>query len=132
MSFITFNVNRNHIFFPLLFLTYFLRDLIGEFIKKLNKDKKIIFDNSQISKRVLLEIYILTPSNLFVIFLYLIEKIRAKKINKKFKVIEIIKNNELIYEERTLVGFGKLLKLIVLTATFYSKNFIIFFIFFCE
>ena len=65
MSFITFNVNRNHIFFPLLFLTYFLRDLIGEFIKKLNKDKKIIFDNSQISKRVLLEIYILTHFPIF-------------------------------------------------------------------
>ena len=131
MSFITFNVNRNHIFFPLLFLTYFLRDLIGEFIKKLNKDKKIIFDNSQISKRVLLEIYILTPSNLFVIFLYLIEKIRAKKINKNFKVIERIKNNELIYEERTLVGFGKLLKLIVLTATFnFIPRILIFFLYF--
>ena len=65
------------------------------------------------------------------IFLYLIEKIRAKKINKKFEVIERIKNNELIYEERTLVGFGKLLKLIVLTATFnFIPRILLFFLYF--
>lgn len=118
MSFITFKVNKNHIFFLLLFLTYFLRDLFKEFINNLNKDKKIIFGNSQVSKRSLLEIYILTPSNLLVIFLYIIERVRAKKNSGDIEVVEKTKNKNLIYKERTLVGFGKLFKLIVLTATF--------------
>ena len=118
MPFITIKVNKNHIFFPLLFVTYFLRDLFKELINNLNKNKKIIFGNSQVSKRSLSEIYILTPSNLLVIFLYIIERIRAKKNSEEVKVVGKSKEKKLIYKERTLVGFGKLFKLIVLTATF--------------
>ena len=131
MSFITIKVNKNHIFFPLLFLTYFLRDLFKEFINNLNKDKKIIFGNSRVSKMSLSEIYILTPSNLLVIFLYVIERIRAKKNSEDIKVVEKIKNKKLIYNERTLVGFGKLFKLIVLTSTFnFIPRILQFFLFF--
>ena len=79
MSLITININKNHIFFLLLFISYFLRDLLGEFIKYLIKDKKIIFGNSKVSKKTIIDIYILTPSNIFVFFLYYIERRRAKK-----------------------------------------------------
>ena len=118
MSLITFNINKNHIFFLLLFLAYFLRKLLGVFKKNLNKDKKIIFGNSQVLKRRLLDLYILTPSNLFAILLYCIIKRRAKKNSQDIKVIEKVVNKKLVFKERTLVEFGKLFKLTLLTATF--------------
>ena len=79
MSFITININKNHIFFLLLFISYFLRDLLGEFIKYLIKDKKIIFGNSKVSKKTIIDIYILTPSNIFVFFFLLYRKKKSKK-----------------------------------------------------
>ena len=131
MSFITININKNHIFFLLLFISYFLRDLLGEFIKYLIKDKKIIFGNSKVSKKTIIDIYILTPSNIFVFFLYYIERRRAKKNSEDIKVIDKIVNQKIIYKERTLVGRGKLIKLIFLTATLnFIPRFLPFFLFY--
>ena len=131
MSFLTFNVNKNHIFFPLLFLSYFLRQLLNEIIKNVNKDKVLIFGNSAIAKSSIIDIYIFTPSNLFIVFLFCIEKIRAKKNNMKIEKVEKIKKEELIYNKRYFVGFRKLLKLIVLTSTFnFIPRIIIFFLFY--
>ena len=131
MALITFNINKNHIFFLLLFFAYFLRTLLGEFKKSLNKDKKIVFGNSQVSKRNILDIYILTPSNLFAILLYFIVKRRAKKNSEDIKVIEKVVNKELVYKERTLVGFGKLFRLTLLTATFnFIPRLLAFFLFY--
>ena len=131
MSFLTFNVNKNHIFFPLLFLSYFLRQLLNEIIKNVNKDKVLIFGNSAIAKSSIIDIYIFTPSNLFIVFLFCIEKIRAKKNNMKIEKVEKIKKEELIYNKRYFVGLRKLLKLIILTSTFnFIPRIIIFFLFY--
>ena len=118
MSFLTFNINKNHIFFPLLFISYFLRDLMKELAKRLSKDKNIIFDKSRMAKRALIDIYILSPSNLFIIFPFIIEKIRAKKHNVSNEIESKPNNFKLIYEERKFIEVPKVLKLIVLTSTF--------------
>ena len=118
MSFLTFNINKNHIFFPLLFISYFLRDLMKELAKRLSKDKHIIFDKSRMAKRALIDIYILSPSNLFIIFPFIIEKIRAKKHNVSNEIESKPNNFKLIYEERKFIEVPKVLKLIVLTSTF--------------
>ena len=132
MSFLTFNINKNHILFPLLFLSYFLRQLFKEIINNINKDKVVIFGNSQIAKRTIIDIYLFTPSNLLIIFLYITEKIRAKKHNSN--IIENAKNLkdiELIYNKRSFVEFSKVLKLVVLTSTFnFIPRIITFFLFF--
>ena len=132
MSFLTFNINKNHILFPLLFLSYFLRQLCKEIINNINKDKVVIFGNSQIAKRTIIDIYLFIPSNLLIIFLYITEKIRAKKHNSN--IIENgknLKDIELIYNKRSFVEFSKVLKLVVLTSTFnFIPRIITFFLFF--
>lgn len=134
MSFLTFHLNKNHIFFPLLFLCYFLRDLVKEIIKNEHKkNKPLIFGNSAIVKSTLIEIYILTPSNLIAIFLFCIERRRAKKSNISFNNENepIEKNKRLIHNERQFVTDKKLIKLIFLTSTFnFIPRIITFFLFF--
>ena len=130
MSFLTFNLNKNHIFFPLLFVSYFFRELLKEIIKNKTKDKLIIFGNSVITKRTLIDIYILTPSNILIFILLIIEKIRAKKNNSKEKE-EKAANTNLIYNKRSFVECSKVLKLIILTSTFnFIPRIITFFLFF--
>jgi len=131
MALLTFNLNKNHIFFPLLFLSYFLRDLIKEIRQNLTKDKKLVFGNSYIVKITLIEIYLLTPSNLFVILLFIIERVRTKKDNKSDKLVAQKPNIHLQFHKRSFVGFRKVLKLVVLTSTFnFIPRIIIFFLFF--
>ena len=119
MSFLTFNINKNHIFFLLLFVSYFLRNLVKEFLKTLDVEKRFIFGNTIIAKRAILEIYTFTPSNLLVFFLFFVEKIRAKKNNIKDALKANTKDVKLIYNERTLVNISKLIKLIFLTSIFF-------------
>jgi len=131
MALLTFNLNKNHIFFPLLFLSYFLRDLIKEIRQNLTKGKKLVFGNSYIVKITLIEIYLLTPSNLFVIILFIIERARTKKDNKSDKLVAQKPNIHLQFHKRSFVGFRKVLKLVVLTSTFnFIPRIIIFFLFF--
>jgi len=131
MALLTFNLNKNHIFFPLLFLSYFLRDLTKEIRQNLTKDKKLVFGNSYIVKITLIEIYLLTPSNLFVIILFIIERARTKKDNKSDKLVAQKPNIHLQFHKRSFVGFRKVLKLVVLTSTFnFIPRIIIFFLFF--
>ena len=131
MALLTFNLNKNHIFFPLLFLSYFLRDLTKEIRQNLTKDKKLVFGNSYIVKITLIEIYLLTPSNLFVILLFIIERVRTKKDNKSDKLVAQKPNIHLQFHKRSFVGFRKVLKLVVLTSTFnFIPRIIIFFLFF--
>ena len=131
MSFLTFNINKNHILFPLLFLSYFLRQLCKELINNINKDKVLIFGNSSITKRTIIDIYLFTPSNLLIIFLYCTEKIRAKKHNNPIENVTNSKDIELIYNKRSFVECKKVLKLVVLTSTFnFIPRIILFFLFF--
>ena len=118
MSLFTFNVNKNHIFFLLIFVTYFLRQLFKEISNRINKDKVLIFGNSLIAKATIIDIYLFTPSNLLVIFPYFIEKIRAKNLKKSDKLI--LKNEKVnfLLKKTTFVKFSKVLKLIILTSTF--------------
>ena len=69
MSCLTFNINKNHIFFLLLFISYFLRDLMNELAKRLSKDKNIIFGKSQMAKRALIDILYLLQIYLLYFFL---------------------------------------------------------------
>jgi len=131
MSLFTFNVNKNHIFFLLIFVTYFLRQLFKEISNRINKDKVLIFGNSLIAKATIIDIYLFTPSNLLVIFPYFIEKIRAKNLKKSDKLI--LKNEKVnfLLKKATFVKFSKVLKLIILTSTFnFIPRIITFFLFY--
>ena len=131
MSLFTFNVNKNHIFFLLIFVTYFLRQLFKEISNRINKDKVLIFGNSLIAKATIIDIYLFTPSNLLVIFPYFIEKIRAKNLKKSDKLI--LKNEKVnfLLKKTTFVKFSKVLKLIILTSTFnFIPRIITFFLFY--
>ena len=131
MSLFTFNVNKNHIFFLLIFVTYFLRQLFKEISNRINKDKVLIFGNSLIAKATIIDIYLFTPSNLLVIFPYFIEKIRAKNLKKSDKLI--LKNEKVnfLLKKTTFVKIPKVLKLIILTSTFnFIPRIITFFLFY--
>ena len=131
MSLFTFNVNKNHIFFLLIIVTYFLRQLFKEISNRINKDKVLIFGNSIIAKVTIIDIYLFTPSNLLVIFPYFIEKIRAKNLKKSDKLI--LKNEKVnfLLKKATFVKFSKVLKLIILTSTFnFIPRIITFFLFY--
>ena len=131
MSLLTFNVNKNHIFFLLLFVTYFLRQLFKEISKSISKNKVSIFGNSIIAKATIIDIYLFTPSNLLIIFPYFIEKIRAKKMNKSNILISKSEKVNFLPYRGTLVKFSKLLKLIILTSTFnFLPRIITFFLFY--
>ena len=131
MSLFNFNVNKNHIFFLLIFVTYFLRQLFKEISNRINKDKVLIFGNSLIAKATIIDIYLFTPSNLLVIFPYFIEKIRAKNLKKSDKLI--LKNEKVnfLLKKTTFVKIPKVLKLIILTSTFnFIPRIITFFLFY--
>ena len=131
MSLFTFNVNKNHIFFLLIIVTYFLRQLFKEISNRINKDKVLIFGNSIIAKVTIIDIYLFTPSNLLVIFPYFIEKIRAKNLKKSDKLI--LKNEKVnfLLKKTTFVKIPKVLKLIILTSTFnFIPRIITFFLFY--
>ena len=133
MSFLSFNVNKNHIYFLLLFVTYFFRDLMRELTNYLLKDKFFIFGNSHIVKRHLIDIYFLTPSYLLAIFPHWIEKKRAHHHRKKNIKQNEEENNsiELIYNERSFMDVPKVLKLLVLTSTFnFIPRIILFFLYY--
>ena len=134
MSFLTFNVNKNHIFFPLLFLCYFLREVFKKIIKEMNKDKDCTFGNSENKvKGAFYDAYIFIPSNLLVIFCVCIEKIRAKSSNnfEEKKAKNSKANAKLIYKQKSLVKFTKLLKLLLLVSIFnFIPRVIIFLLFF--
>ena len=118
MSFLTVNINKNHIFFPLLFISYFFRKLVQKMYQNLYKGKVYKFGNTQRAKLTWLDILILSPAYLFAIFCVCIEKIRAKSNNKSIKIKSSTKDVALIYKKKQLVKFSKLFTLILLVSIF--------------
>ena len=133
MSFLTFNFTKNHIFFLLLFVSYFLRNLMNALINYFIKD------NFNIVKKHLIEFYFVTSSFLLAIFPFCIERKRAhnhKRLNTdKSNETEVNANNiiELIHSKRSFMNVPKVLKLIILISTFnFIPRVVIFFFYYFD
>ena len=110
MSFIKFNIVKNHIFFFLLFASYFLREYIKKFIDDSIKEKDYSFGNSKISTITLFNLYAYMISNLLAIFCVCIIYIRTRK-EKKNESRKHSKNEvKLIYNNELYKNIPKFLK----------------------
>ena len=85
IHFITFDINLNHIFFFLIFVSYFIRECIIYLVDKMIEDKTYSFGKTKNATRKLFNLYIYTISNLISFIFVLIIKYRSKRkyLNKK-------------------------------------------------
>ena len=81
MSILSFDVNKNHIFFLLIFISYSIREIVLEIIDDYNKKKKLeyTFGNTKKATKKLFNIYIYTLSNFFSIVCIIIIKINTRR-----------------------------------------------------
>ena len=143
MSILSFNISLNHIYFFLLFLNYFLREISLEVIDNImdnkdnedNKDKKdFTFGNSSKAARKFFNMYIYTLSNLFSFFCIIIIKKRTNRyslyindtnetINKSISSKEL----EYIYTGDIPINKKKLFKrTYIITVCDFSAQYIVF------
>ena len=115
MSLLSFNINLNHIFFFLILLSYFLREVALEGINKILKrdEDKFTFGNSWKATRKLFNIYIYTLSNLFSFFCIIIINKQTKRNSLKSSEIleKSFSSNEIkyIYTNNMPINKAKLL-----------------------
>lgn len=139
MSLLSFEFNRNHYYFIMIFIIYFIRYYV---LYLASSD-----DVGAQASRKFFNIYIYTISNLLSSVLFCIVKIRSRRKNKKLKKLELslrhkkdsqasskTMNLELIYEKKSPVNKFKLLRrtFIVSFADLSAQYFVFIFYIFCE
>ena len=136
MSLLSFNINLNHIFFFLILLSYFLREVALEGINKILKrdEDKFTFGNSPKATRKLFNIYIYTLSNLFSFFCIIIINKQTKRNSLKSSEIleKSFSSNEIkyIYINNMPINKAKLLtRTFILTVCDFTAQYIIFLIY---
>ena len=138
MNFLSFNISSNHIFFFLIFITYFIKELFDEYINTLFSDEdqmKYQFGKTKSSTKKLFNMYVYTISNLLSIFAVCIINFRSKR--KYFKSREIKDDNSssskkirYIYNDIP-IKIGKLLKrTLTFTVCDFIAQFIVFILYF--
>ena len=137
IRFITFDINKNHIFFFLIFISYFIRECIIHLIDRMIENKVYTFGETKKATRKFFNLYIYTISNLISIIFVLIIKYRSKRkyLNKKqlsnkkkpSKELEI----EYIYNGDLPINRNQLLlRTLILTIFDFIAQFCIFLLYF--
>ena len=134
MSILSFNINLNHIFFLLIFLNYFLREVALEGINKILKNEKYKFGNSPKTTRKLFNMYIYTLSNLFSFVCIIIINKRTRRYSLKSSetLDKSLSSNtlEYIYTDDLPINKTKLLtRTFILTICDFIAQCIVFLIF---
>ena len=137
MSLLSFNINLNHIFFFLIFVTYFLREVTLEGIDKiLEKDEdEFRFGNSIKATRKLFNMYIFTISNLFSFFSVIIinkwTRRYSLKSSEKLEKTSSLNEIKYIYTDELPINRAKLLiRTFILTVCDFTAQIIVFLIYF--
>ena len=138
MSILSFNISLIHIFFLLIFLNYFLREVALEGIDKILKndknDGKFTFGNSPKATRKLFNMYIYTLSNLFSFVCIIIINKRTRRFSLKSSetLDKSLSSNtlEYIYTDDLPINKTKLLtRTFILTICDFIAQCIVFLIF---
>ena len=138
MSLLSFNISLNHLFFLLIFLSYFLREVALEGIERIlendKKNDKFTFGNSPKATRKLFNMYIYTLSNLFSFICIIIINKRTKRYSLKSSetIDKSLSSNEIeyIYTDVLPINKTKLLtRTFILTVCDFTAQCIIFLIY---
>ena len=136
MPCLSFSINKNHIFFLLIFISYFLREFtiegIDRFLKEEKKEnEKELNYNTKKAIKKLFNIYIYTLSNLLSIVCVCIIKINTRsKVNKSKSITAEQKSSshlELIYDDYEPINNKKLLiRTLMLTICDFLAQYLVF------
>lgn len=136
MNFISFSLSINHIFFILIFVVFFFRELSSRNKDKLlkeNEKSKAYFGKTKSATTKLFNIYVYTISNFFSFFAVCIIKIRTKRNYRKSNEIEeehSSKSFNYIYSGSPVKTKKLLKRTFLLTLFDFIAQFIVFFFFF--
>ena len=136
MNCISFSLSINHIFFFLIFVAFFFRELTIDRIDKLYTDdekKKYTFRNSKTSTKKLFNMYVYTISNLFSFFAVCIVKIRSRRKNRRSNEIEeehSSKSFNYIYRKSPINRYKLLIRTFLLTLFDFIAQCIVFLLYY--
>lgn len=127
------DININHIYFFLIFLSYFIREVVLEIISNiLKKDPNIdyTFGNSKNATKKLFNMYVYTIANFFSLFCICIISIRSKRKSRSSEELvkkKSAKDLQYIYTNDLPVNRKKILiKTLMLTICDFTAQFCVF------
>ena len=133
MPILSFDVNKNHIFFFFFFISYTIREIILEITGDYNKKKNLVytFGNTKKATKKLFNFYLFTLSNFFSIVCIIIIKINTRRKFPKSDTLkpEQISDNQLkyIYTDGLPINENKLLiRTLMVTICDFIAQYIVF------
>ena len=139
MSFLSFDINKNHIYFILIFISYFIREVslekMKDYLNKESDDDDFKFGNSKNVVKKLFNMYIFTLSNLLSFICIIIIKINTRH---KLRSSETIRSDhksagqiKLIYSGNLPINKKKLLiRTLILTLCDFFAQYSVFMLYF--
>ena len=134
MSLFSFEINFNHIFFFLIFLAYFAREIVQKKLDNKLENSDYTFGNSKDSTRKLFNMIIFTLSNFISFFCQCIIKYRTKRkkrnSNDLLNVTKSTHNVRLIYRGQPINKKKLLKRTLFLTVCDFFAQFCVFLLYF--
>ena len=134
MSLFSFEINFNHIFFFLIFVSYFVREIVQKKLNSKLENSDYTFGNSKNSTRKLFNIYVYTLSNFISFFCQCIIKYRTKREQRNsdelLNMTKSSKDVQLIYSGQPINKKKLLKRTFFLTICDFFAQFSVFLLYF--